>query len=139
MDDTICAQVTSSSSFSHGEICLPFVNFMMTVPINASRTVSMQYGLLPLDLRLASQAADEKRKRNAEASAHFHERRRKKNIIVKSTIQRLEQEVCMATNKAEILRRQRDKMVHEIDKIPVRDRFLQRPQSPRQRWELLNL
>ncbi|KAF2103080.1 hypothetical protein NA57DRAFT_52617 [Rhizodiscina lignyota] len=86
---------------------------------------------IPVESQAASRVADEKRKRNAGASARFRERRKIKEKESSQTISRLEQQVRDASEDAEYYRRERDFFANLVYQAPGGDRHFPRPPSPR--------
>lgn len=86
---------------------------------------------IPVDVQAASKMADEKRKRNAGASARFRERRKLKEKEAATTIHRLETQLREATEDAEFYRRERDSLAQLLYQAPGGDRHFPRPSSPR--------
>lgn len=84
-----------------------------------------------VDFTTASRAADGKRKRNAEVSAHFRKRRKEIRHQNNSAVQRPEQEPYEATNKANDLRQQRgEECSFPRPHPPCRKRELLHHQAP---------
>ncbi|KAF2224588.1 hypothetical protein BDZ85DRAFT_281168 [Elsinoe ampelina] len=100
---------------------------MMTVQ-TASGAVQV-----PVDMQAASRLADEKRRRNAGASARFRERRKKKEMESSATIRKLENQVKELSEDLEYYRRERDYMANAIMQAPGAERHFPRPSSPRSR------
>ncbi|KAF2415516.1 hypothetical protein EJ08DRAFT_666857 [Tothia fuscella] len=87
---------------------------------------------LPVEVQAASRMADEKRKRNAGASARFRARRKAKEVEASSKIANLEQDLQFAIDDSEHYKRERDYLVEVIRTVPHYERYLrERPQSPR--------
>lgn len=86
---------------------------------------------IPTEVQAASRMADEKRKRNAGASARFRERRKLKEKESTQAISRLEQQVREASEDAEYYRRERDFFANLVYQAPGGDRHFPRPPSPR--------
>ncbi|THY87593.1 hypothetical protein D6C92_07984 [Aureobasidium pullulans] len=85
----------------------------------------------PVEVQQASRVADEKRRRNAGASARFRERRKRKEMEASQTISRLEQQVKEMTEDADFYRHDRDMLASILSQIPGGRDHLPRPQSPR--------
>lgn len=88
----------------------------------------------PVDVQAASRVADEKRKRNAGASARFRERRKKKEMEAATTISKLEQRIKDMSEDATFYKTERDVLAGIVRSISGGDRhLLGRPTSPRLR------
>ncbi|KAI5206508.1 hypothetical protein E4T39_02418 [Aureobasidium subglaciale] len=87
----------------------------------------------PVDVQAASRVADEKRRRNAGASARFRERRKRKEMEASQTISRLEQQVKEMTEDADFYRQDRDILASIVSQFPGGRDHLPRPRSPRAR------
>lgn len=93
----------------------------------------------PVDVQAASRVADEKRKRNAGASARFRERRKKKEMEAATTISKLEQRVKDVTEDATFYKKERDVLAGIVRGINGGERQLSaRPPSPRLRRNASN-
>ncbi|PSK50462.1 Regulatory protein cys-3 [Elsinoe australis] len=90
---------------------------------------------VPVDIQAASRLADEKRRRNAGASARFRERRKKKEMEASSTIRKLETQVKHLSEDLDFYRRERDYLANVVMQAPGADRHFPRPASPRLRRE----
>ncbi|PNS21843.1 Regulatory protein cys-3 [Sphaceloma murrayae] len=88
---------------------------------------------VPVDVQAASRLADEKRRRNAGASARFRERRKKKEMEASQTIRKLETQVKELSEDCDFYRRERDNLVSVVMQAPGGERLFPRPASPRLR------
>jgi hypothetical protein len=94
---------------------------------------------IPVDIQAASRVADEKRARNAGASARFRERRKAKEQQASSNIQRLEQQSRDLERKLVAVEQERDFYRAERDRFrdmiymnpATREQALTSPPSPR--------
>lgn len=94
---------------------------------------------IPVDVQAASRVADEKRARNAGASARFRERRKAKEQQASSNIQRLEQQsrdlerkLIAAEQERDFYRNERDRFRDIIYRNPAtREQAMAAPPSPR--------
>lgn len=91
---------------------------------------------IPVDVQGASKIADEKRRRNAGASARFRARRKEKEQANSKEIDDLRQQIRDLGEDAEFYRRERDLLVSVLYRTPERDRYFPRPQSPRRQRPL---
>lgn len=95
-------------------------------------TIQSQQGhdvQIPVDVRSASKLVDEKRSRNARASARFRVRRKEREREVATSIARLEQKVRHATDKANSYRCERDFFRSIIYQQSSAERHCARPAS----------
>jgi len=94
---------------------------------------------MPVDVQAGSKGADEKRKRNAAASARFRERRKLRGKESTTNIQKLEQQSKELENKLKEAEQERDFYRLERDRFrdvlfrnpATREVALQAPPSPR--------
>ena len=86
----------------------------------------------PVDIQAASRGADEKRRRNAGASARFRARRKEKEQQNTQEIDDLKQQIQELGEDADFYRRERDYFVAVLYNSAERDRHFPRPASPRQ-------
>lgn len=103
--------------------------------------ISTEHGpmYVPVDVQAASKMADEKRARNAGASARFRERRKQKEKEAMTSIQKLEQQLSAMERRVRDAELDRDFYRGERDRFrdayyshpATRDRQLQVPISPR--------
>lgn len=103
--------------------------------------ISTEHGpmYVPVDVQAASKMADEKRARNAGASARFRERRKQKEKEASMNIQKLEQQLRDLEKRARDAETDRDFYRGERDRFrdvcfrnpSTRDLALQAPMSPR--------
>lgn len=85
----------------------------------------------PIDVQAASKVADEKRRRNAGASARFRARRKEKEQANSREIDDLRSRIRELEEDAEFYRRERDYFVAHLYNAPDRDHHFPRPPSPR--------
>ena len=96
-------------------------------------TIQTENGPLhvPIDMQAASKAADEKRKRNAGASARFRQRRKMKEAQAGQTIGKLEQNLNDARDAADFYQAERDVYRDFLAQHPpLQAQLGPRPQSP---------
>jgi hypothetical protein len=94
---------------------------------------------IPVDVKAASKAADEKRARNAGASARFRERRKQKEKEASMNIRKLEQQLRDLETKLRVVeaerefyRSERDRFRDVVERTPsMREFARQAPQNPR--------
>ena len=86
---------------------------------------------IPVDMQAASQAADEKRKRNATASHNFRQRRKLREQKARENIDRLEAKIREIAEERDYYRKERDyfQNVAFYSHIPIESR----PLSPKRR------
>ena len=88
---------------------------------------------IPMDMQAASRVADEKRRRNAGASARFRARRKEKEDANTRELDHLRQQVNDLSEDVDFYQRERDVLAHALQTANERHPYLPRPASPRQR------
>ena len=116
-------QSRSPKSSSKGQDC------------NSVTSLKLTSGFVPLlvDIQDASRVADEKRLRNADASARFRRRRKAKQKDASHTISVLENEVKELSDGVGFYRRERDYLANVVLQVPGGDQHFPRPRSPPRR------
>jgi hypothetical protein len=89
------------------------------------------YVSVPVEVQIASRQADEKRKRNAGASARFRQRRKEKEREANHTIDRLRDDLRIATEDCEYYASERDRLIEVLKQTPGWEHHLPRSPSPR--------
>lgn len=91
---------------------------------------------LPVDIDMASKVADDKRKRNAGASARFRSRRKQREMVAADKIQLLEQQARILTDTVEFYRNERDHFRDMLrQESALSADIFDRPPSPQLRVE----
>lgn len=88
---------------------------------------------IPLDLQGASRVADEKRRRNAGASARFRARRKEKEQANSKDIEEMKQRINDLSEDVEFYRNERDLLASALNGTRVGEQLFPRPISPRRR------
>ncbi|KAF2402782.1 hypothetical protein EJ06DRAFT_519803 [Trichodelitschia bisporula] len=108
------------------------MNNIQLITINTTRGTTQ----LPVDVHAASKQADEKRKRNAGASARFRARRKEKEIIAATTIARLENELAMARDEAEFYQLQSNTFAAKLQSMGQGQYVEQQPKMAKRRYDM---
>ena len=96
-------------------------------------TVETSHGQMsiPMDIQGASRVADEKRKRNAGASARFRARRKEKEMAASKEIDDLKRHIGDLQEDCNFYRNERDILTAALSNSSDASRLLPRPSSPR--------
>ena len=96
-------------------------------------TVETSHGQMqiPMDVQGASRVADEKRRRNAGASARFRQRRKEKEMASSREIEDLKQRIHDLGEDCDFYRKERDVLMAALYNSTEGSRLFPRPTSPR--------
>jgi hypothetical protein len=93
---------------------------------------------VPVEVHQASRLADEKRARNAGASARFRKRRKEKEVEASTTIEKMQQQtrdlerrIREVEHERDFYRSERDRMRDVLNHTPEMRHLIQSPPSPR--------
>ena len=111
-----------------------------TAPPATRMTVKMPHGQMSIavDVQGASRAADEKRRRNAGASARFRARRKEKELASSREIDDLKQRIDDLSEDCDFYRQERDVLSAALSSSADASRLFPRPASPRRKRTLID-
>lgn len=103
-------------------------------------TVETSHGQMhiPMDVQGASRMADEKRRRNAGASARFRQRRKEKEMASSREIDDLKRQIRDLSDDCDFYRSERDVFMAAAYKTPEGSRLFPRPSSPHRQRSLVD-